>query len=66
MGLTAVLLARTNESKLIFLAIAVLICFFLAMSLMSFEKRHRKDLDAQLEKMQQDAVEDAAKEEDPS
>ena len=66
MGLTAVLLARTNESKLIFLAIAVLICFFLAMSLMSFEKRHRREMDAQLEKLQQEAMETAAKEEDPS
>ena len=66
MGLTAVLLARTNESKLIFLAIAVLVCFFLAMSLMSFEKRHRQEMDAQLEKLQQEAMETAAKEEDPS
>lgn len=66
MGLTAVLLARTNESKLIFLAVAVLICFFLAMSLMSFEKRHRKDLDAQLEKLQEETKKTAAKGDDPS
>ncbi len=66
MGLTAVLLARTNESKLIVLAIAVLICFFLAMSLMAFEKAHRKETEAQLEKMQQEALAAAEKEEDPS
>jgi hypothetical protein len=48
------------------LAIAVLVCFFLAMSLMSFEKRHRQEMDAQLEKLQQEAMETAAKEEDPS
>ena len=48
MGLTAVILARTNESKLIILAIAVLVCFFLAMSLMSFEKHHRAEEQAQL------------------
>ncbi len=62
MGLTAVLLARTNESKLIVLAIAVLVCFFLAMSLMSFEKRHRKEA----EKKQQKAQESAVKEDNPS
>ena len=66
MGLTAVLLARTNESKLIFLAIAVLVCFFLAMSLMSFGKRYRKTADAQAEKLQQNASETANEEEDPS
>lgn len=41
MGLTAVLLASTHESKLIFFAIAVLVCFFLAMSLMRMERRNR-------------------------
>ena len=41
MGLTAVILARTNESRLIFLALAVLVCFFLAMTLMSVEKQPR-------------------------
>ncbi len=66
MGLTAVLLARTNEFKLIILAIAVLICFFLAMSLMAFEKAHRQETEAQLDKLQQEAIAAAEKEEDPS
>ena len=62
MGLTAVILARTNESKLIILAIAVLVCFFLAMSLMSFEKRHRAEEQAQLERIQKAAMEKEASE----
>ena len=71
MGLTAVILARTNESKLIILAIAVLVCFFLAMSLMSFEKRHRAEEQAQLERiqkaaMEKEASEDTTDEGDPS
>ena len=71
MGLTAVILARTNESKLIILAIAVLVCFFLAMSLMSFEKRHRAEEQAQLERiqkaaMEKEASEDTTNEGDPS
>ena len=71
MGLTAVILARTNESKLIILAIAVLVCFFLAMSLMSFEKRHRAEEQAQLERiqkaaMEKEASEDTSDEGDPS
>lgn len=53
MGLTAVILARTNESRLIFLAIAILVCFFLAMSMMSFEKRYSKQEQELLEQMQQ-------------
>lgn len=43
MGLTAVILASTNEAKLIILAVAVLICFFLGMALMTVEKRHQKE-----------------------
>ena len=71
MGLTAVILARTNESKLIILAIAVLVCFFLAMSLMSFEKHHRAEEQAQLERilkaaMEKEASEDTIDEGDPS
>ena len=71
MGLTAVILARTNESKLIILAIAVLVCFFLAMSLMSFEKHHRAEEQAQLERiqkaaMEKEASEDTTNEGDPS
>lgn len=71
MGLTAVILARTNESKLIILAIAVLVCFFLAMSLMSFEKHHRAEEQAQLERiqkaaMEKEASEDTINEGDPS
>lgn len=71
MGLTAVILARTNESKLIILAIAVLVCFFLAMSLMSFEKHHRAEEQAQLERiqkaaMEKEASEDTSDEGDPS
>lgn len=62
MGLTAVILARTNESKLIILAIAVLVCFFLAMSLMSFEKHHRAEEQAQLERIQKAAMEKEASE----
>ena len=62
MGLTAVILARTNESKLIILAIAVLVCFFLAMSLMSFEKHHRAEEQAQLERIQKAAMEKKASE----
>ena len=71
MGLTAVILARTNESKLIILAIAVLVCFFLAMSLMSFEKHHKAEEQAQLERiqkaaMEKEASEDTTNEGDPS
>ena len=71
MGLTAVILARTNESKLIILAIAVLVCFFLAMSLMSFEKHHRAEEQVQLERiqkaaMEKEASEDTSDEGDPS
>ena len=71
MGLAAVILARTNESKLIILAIAVLVCFFLAMSLMSFEKHHRAEEQAQLERiqkaaMEKEASEDTSDEGDPS
>ena len=71
MGLTAVILARTNESKLIILAIAMLVCFFLAMSLMSFEKHHRAEEQAQLERiqkaaMEKEASEDTTNEGDPS
>ena len=71
MGLTAVILARTNESKLIILAIAVLVCFFLAMSLMSFEKHHKAEEQAQLERiqkaaMEKEASEDTTDEGDPS
>ena len=71
MGLTAVILARTNESKLIILAIAVLVCFFLAMTLMSFEKHHRAEEQAQLERiqkaaMEKEASEDTSDEGDPS
>ena len=71
MGLTAVILARTNESKLIILAIAVLVCFFLAMSLMSFEKHHKAEEQAQLERiqkaaMEKEASEDTSDEGDPS
>lgn len=71
MGLTAVILARTNESKLIILAIAVLVCFFLAMSLMSFEKHHKAEEQAQLERiqkaaMEKEAYEDTSDEGDPS
>ena len=62
MGLTAVILARTNESKLIFLALAVLVCFFLAMTLMSVEKRHSKETQAALDELQQKA--NAEKQED--
>lgn len=62
MGLTAVILARTNESKLIILAIAVLVCFFLAMSLMSFEKHHKAEEQAQLERIQKAAMEKEASE----
>ena len=67
MGLTAVILARTNETRLIFLAIAVLVCFFLAMSLMSFEKRHSKREQAQAapDEMQKAANEEK-QEGDPS
>lgn len=66
MGLTAVLLARTNESKLIILALAILACFFLSMSLMAFEKRHQKEEQARLEQLQQEAMKkaEAAKKED--
>ena len=65
MGLTAVILARTNETRLIFLAIAVLVCFFLAMSLMSIEKRNSKQEQAMLEELQKQV--NAEKEEgDPS
>ncbi len=53
MGLTAVILATTNESKLIILAVVVLIAFFLGMTLMTVEKRHQKQEQAMLEKMQQ-------------
>ena len=71
MGLTAVILARTHGSKLIILAIAVLVCFFLAMSLMSFEKHHRAEEQAQLERiqkaaMEKEASEDTSDEGDPS
>lgn len=55
MGLTAVILARTNESRLIFLALAVLVCFFLAMSLMTVEKRNSKKEQAIVEEMQKQA-----------
>lgn len=55
MGLTAVILATTNESKLIILAVAVLISFFLGMALMTVEKRHQKEEQALLRKMQEDA-----------
>ena len=64
MGLTAVILARTNETRLIFLAIAVLVCFFLAMSLMSFEKRHSKREQHILEELQKQTNEE--QEGDPS
>ena len=69
MGLTAVLLAKTSESKLIILALAVIVCFFLGMTLMAFEKRHQKTTQELLEKMQSEAAEKAAQqngEEDPS
>ena len=66
MGLTAVILARTNESKLIFLALAVLVCFFLAMTLMSVEKRRSKETQAMLEKMQQSANDEQKQEDNPS
>ena len=65
MGLTAVILARTNETRLIFLAIAVLVCFFLAMSLMSVEKRNSKREQAILEELQKQAN-DEKQEGDPS
>ncbi len=58
MGLTAVLLARTNESKLIFLSLAILFCFFLAMAMMSFEKQRHKNT------YQQEESTPAEKEED--
>ncbi len=51
MGLMAVLLARTKEAKLIILAVAVLVCFFLAMTLMTVEKNHRKEEQAALERI---------------
>lgn len=57
MGLTAVILARTNESRLIFLALAILVCFFLAMSLMTFEKRHSKFEQAMIDEMQKQSAE---------
>ena len=65
MGLTAVILARTNETRLIFLAIDVLVSFFLAMSLMSFEKRHSKQEQAVLDELQKQANEEK-QEGDPS
>ena len=69
LGLTAVLLATTNEAKLVILALAVLICFFLGMSLMTMEKRHQKEEQARLddlcheleEKDAREAAVDAAK-----
>lgn len=51
MGLTAVILATTNEAKLIILAVAVLICFFLGMTLMTVEKRHQKEEQAMIDEL---------------
>ena len=51
MGLTAVLLARTREAKLIILAVAVLVCFFLAMTLMTVEKNHRREEQAVIDQL---------------
>jgi len=65
MGLTAVILARTNESRLIFLALAVLVCFFLAMTLMSVEKSRSKKEQEVLQKLQEQANEEK-QEGDPS
>ncbi len=59
MGLTAVLLASTHESRLIFFAIAVLICFFLAMSLMRFGRNRHKPAEDECAAAEK-------KEEDPS
>ena len=63
MGLTAVILAKTSESKLIVLALAVIVCFFLGMTLMSFEKRHQKETQELLEKMKNEALEKAQEQE---
>jgi uncharacterized protein YacL len=63
MGLTAVILAKTSESKLIVLALAVIVCFFLGMTLMSFEKRHQKETQMLLEKMKSEALEKAQEQE---
>ena len=65
MGLTAVILARTNESRLIFLALAVLVCFFLAMTLMSVEKQRSKETQAMLDELQRKANAES-QEENPS
>ena len=65
MGLTAVILARTNESRLIFLALAVLVCFFLAMTLMSVEKQRSKETQAMLDELQKKANAES-QEENPS
>ena len=57
MGLTAVILATTNEAKLIILAVAVLICFFLGMTLMTVEKRHQKEEQAMIDELCEKAKE---------
>ena len=62
LGLTAVLLATTNEAKLVILALAVLICFFLGMSLMTMEKRHQKEEQARLDELCHELEEKDARE----
>ena len=57
MGLMAVILATTNEAKLIILAVAVLICFFLGMTLMTVEKRHQKEEQAMIDELCEKAKE---------
>ena len=62
LGLTAVLLATTNEAKLVILALAVLICFYLGMSLMTMEKRHQKEEQARLDELCHELEEKDARE----
>lgn len=62
MGLTAVLLARTREAKLIILAVAVLVCFFLAMTLMTVEKNHRREEQAVIDQLCEKAEKEKEKE----
>lgn len=63
LGLTAVILSKTNESKLIVLALALLLCFFMGVMLMGFEKRHQKEEQAILDELCEEAQQKAKEEE---
>ena len=62
LGLTAVILSKTNETKLIILALALLICFFLGVMLMGVENRHQKKEEEIIAELSAESQEEAAPE----